>query len=160
MGGAGAANRCRAYAGDGSVRLVKGSHIVVPRLFAGKHAFMLQNPDGRIVFAIPYEQNGRWSARPTCRSQATRRTVRISDDEIRYLCDTINRYFQRSASRRSDVRWTYAGVRPLSDDASDERVAGHARLPTRADAVGGRSARYCRSSAARSRPIGGSPKWC
>ncbi len=102
---------------DGSVRLVKGSHIVVPRLFAGKHAFMLQNPDGRIVFAIPYEQKWTLVGTTDVPFSGDPAQVRIADDEIRYLCDTINRYFQRSIAP-SDVRWTYAGVRPLFDDAS------------------------------------------
>ncbi len=101
----------------GSVRLVKGSHIVVPRLFAGKHAFMLQNPDGRIVFAIPYEQKWTLVGTTDVPFSGDPAHVRISDDEVRYLCDTINSYFQRSISP-SDVCWTYAGVRPLFDDAS------------------------------------------
>jgi glycerol-3-phosphate dehydrogenase len=101
----------------GSVRLVKGSHIVVPRLFAGKHAFMLQNPDGRIVFAIPYEQKWTLVGTTDVPYSGDPAHVRISDEEIRYLCDTINNYFQRSISP-GDVRWTYAGVRPLFDDAS------------------------------------------
>jgi glycerol-3-phosphate dehydrogenase len=101
----------------GSVRLVKGSHIVVPRLFPGKHAFMLQNPDGRIVFAIPYEQKWTLVGTTDVPFSGDPAHVRISDDEIRYLCDTINSYFQRSIAP-SDVRWTYAGVRPLFDDDS------------------------------------------
>lgn len=102
---------------DGGVRLVKGSHIVVPRLFAGKHAFMLQNPDGRIVFAIPYEQKWTLVGTTDVPFSGDPAHVRIADDEIRYLCDTINSYFQRSITP-SDVCWTYAGVRPLWDDAS------------------------------------------
>jgi glycerol-3-phosphate dehydrogenase len=101
----------------GSVRLVKGSHIVVPRLFPGKHAFMLQNPDGRIVFAIPYEQKWTLVGTTDVPFSGDPAHVRIADDEVRYLCDTINSYFQRQISP-SDVRWTYAGIRPLFDDAS------------------------------------------
>ena len=101
----------------GSVRLVKGSHIVVPRLFPGKHAFMLQNPDGRIVFAIPYEQKWTLVGTTDVPFSGDPAQVRIADDEIRYLCDTINSYFQRQISP-ADVRWTYAGIRPLFDDAS------------------------------------------
>jgi glycerol-3-phosphate dehydrogenase len=101
----------------GSVRLVKGSHIVVPRLFPGKHAFMLQNPDGRIVFAIPYEQNSTLVGTTDVPFSGDPAQVRIADDEVRYLCDTINSYFQRQLSP-GDVRWTYAGIRPLFDDAS------------------------------------------
>jgi glycerol-3-phosphate dehydrogenase len=101
----------------GGARLVKGSHIVVPRLFPGKHAFMLQNPDGRIVFAIPYEQKWTLVGTTDVPFSGDPAHVRIADDEIRYLCDTINSYFQRSISP-GDVRWTYAGVRPLWDDES------------------------------------------
>ena len=102
---------------EGSVRLVKGSHIVVPRLFAGKHAFMLQNPDGRIVFAIPYEQ--KWTLVGTTDVPYTGdpAQVRIADEEVQYLCNTINSYFRRQIAP-SDVCWSYAGVRPLWDDAS------------------------------------------
>jgi glycerol-3-phosphate dehydrogenase len=101
----------------GGVRLVKGSHIVVPRLFAGKHAFMLQNPDGRIVFAIPYEQKWTLVGTTDVPFSGDPAQVRIADDEVRYLCDTINSYFQRQISP-GDVCWTYAGIRPLFDDAS------------------------------------------
>lgn len=99
------------------VRLVKGSHIVVPRLFAGKHAFMLQNPDGRIVFAIPYEQKWTLVGTTDVPFSGDPALVRITDDEVRYLCDTINSYFQRQIAP-GDVRWTYAGIRPLFDDES------------------------------------------
>ncbi|GAA0662977.1 glycerol-3-phosphate dehydrogenase [Sphingomonas insulae] len=100
---------------DRSVRLVKGSHIIVPRLYDGEHAFMLQNADRRIVFAIPYEgeytlvgtTDEPWTAPP---SQAT-----ISMDETRYLLDTIARYFERPVAT-DDIVWSYAGIRPLYDD--------------------------------------------
>lgn len=98
------------------IRLVKGSHIVVPRLYAGEHAFILQNPDGRVVFAIPYEgltligtTDVPWDLQPE--------QVSISPDETRYLCDTVNRYFRKLVSP-VDVKWSYAGVRPLVDDES------------------------------------------
>src|SRR6185295_4790912 len=80
---------------EAGVRLVKGSHIVVPRLFAGKHAFMLQTPDGRIVFAIPYEQKWTLVGTTDVPFSGDPAHVHIADDEIHYLCDTINSYFQR-----------------------------------------------------------------
>lgn len=100
---------------DRSVRLVKGSHIVVPRLYDGDHAFMLQNADRRIVFAIPYEgdytlvgtTDEPWTDPP---GRAT-----ISADETRYLLDTIARYFERAVGT-NDIVWSYAGIRPLYDD--------------------------------------------
>ncbi|MET0269903.1 MAG: glycerol-3-phosphate dehydrogenase [Sphingomonas sp.] len=102
---------------DHGVRLVKGSHIVVPRLYEGDHAFMLQNPDRRIVFAIPYEgrftlvgtTDGPWTEAPG--------KAAIGDQETRYLLDTIARYFDRPVAE-TDIVWSYAGIRPLYDDKS------------------------------------------
>ena len=108
-----------------TVRLVKGSHIIVPRLYDGDHAFTLQNPDRRIVFAIPYQDDYTligtteeyWSGPP---GKAT-----ISDAESSYLLETANRYFARPITR-ADVRWSYSGIRPLYDDK-----AGRASAVTR-----------------------------
>ncbi len=105
-----------------TVRLVKGSHIVVPRLHVGSHAFMLQNPDRRIVFVIPYE--GRFSligttevAVPSPDSPET-----ISPEEVDYLCASVNRYFERQLTT-DDVVWTYSGIRPLFEDAAKNATA-------------------------------------
>ncbi|MEH3099443.1 glycerol-3-phosphate dehydrogenase [Sphingomonas adhaesiva] len=100
---------------DRGVRLVKGSHIVVPRLYEGDHAFMLQNPDRRIVFAIPYEgdftlvgtTDEAWEGAPA--------KARISRHETDYLLETVARYFDR-APTQADIKWSYAGIRPLYDD--------------------------------------------
>jgi glycerol-3-phosphate dehydrogenase len=108
-----------------TVRLVKGSHIIVPRLYDGDHAFTLQNPDRRIVFAIPYQEDYTligtteedWSGPP---GKAT-----ISEAESSYLLETANRYFARPITR-ADVRWSYSGIRPLYDDK-----AGRASAVTR-----------------------------
>lgn len=100
---------------ESRVRLVKGSHIVVPRLYAGNHAFLLQNPDGRVVFSIPYEQHYTLVGTTDVPFDANPASVAISAEETTYLCDTINRYFRRALTPK-DVRWSYAGVRPLSDD--------------------------------------------
>lgn len=100
---------------DGGVRLVKGSHIVVPRLYEGDHAFMLQNPDRRIVFAIPYE--GRFTLVGTTDEPWTDAPAKaaIGAEETRYLLDTIARYFARPVAEE-DIVWSYAGIRPLYDD--------------------------------------------
>ncbi len=97
------------------LRLVKGSHIVVPRLYDGEHAYILQNRDRRIVFAIPYE--GRFTLIGTTDEpyDGDPAEVRISRDEVDYLCDIINRSFTRRIEA-ADVVWSYSGVRPLSDD--------------------------------------------
>ena len=114
---------------DAQVRLVKGSHIVVPRLFQGEHAFMLQNPDGRIVFTIPYEQRYTLIGTTDVPFEEDPERVATSPQEVAYLCDTVNSYF-RTHVTPNDVRWTYAGVRPLSDDesASASKVTRDYRL--------------------------------
>ena len=101
------------------LRMVKGSHIVVRRLFNHDYAYILQNRDKRVVFAIPYETDYtligttdvEYSGDPAC--------VSIEDAEISYLCDAINAYFARPITP-ADVIWSYAGVRPLIEDESDE----------------------------------------
>nr|WP_221364289.1 glycerol-3-phosphate dehydrogenase [Sphingomonas jinjuensis] len=107
--------RAGATSDDKGVRLVKGSHIIVPRLYEGDHAFMLQNDDRRIVFAIPYEgdftlvgtTDEAWEQAP---GKAT-----IGAGETRYLLDTIGRYFERTVEE-SEIVWSYSGIRPLYDD--------------------------------------------
>ncbi len=108
--------------GDRGVRLVKGSHIVVPRPYEGDHAFMLQNPDRRIVFAIPYE--GDFTLIGTTDLPSTDGPARpvISAEETRYLCDTANRYFARTIAP-ADVAWSYSGIRPLYDDHAENASA-------------------------------------
>jgi len=100
---------------DAGVRLVKGSHIVVPRLFGGNHAFMLQNPDRRIVFAIPYERDYTLVGTTDQPWEGAPARADISDGETAYLCDTVNRYFTAQIGP-ADVVWSYAGIRPLYDD--------------------------------------------
>lgn len=100
-----------------AVRLVKGSHIVVPQLFRHRFAYIFQNIDRRIVFAIPYEDDFTLIGTTDVEYHGDPDKVHIDDSEIRYLCDTVNRYFKRSVAP-SDVAWTYSGVRPLLDDAS------------------------------------------
>lgn len=103
-------------------RLVKGSHIIVPQLHAGEHAYILQNPDRRIVFAIPYERAFTligttelpWSADPA--------TPEIDDAETAYLCASVNRYFTRQ-TMPADVVHSYSGLRPLFDDGTSNASA-------------------------------------
>lgn len=100
-----------------SVRLVKGSHIVVPRLYDGDHAYILQNSDKRIVFAIPYEQSFTLIGTTDVPYQGGPGPTKISDEEVAYLCDSVNHYW-RSKVTPEDVVWSYSGVRPLFDDGS------------------------------------------
>lgn len=103
---------------SGHVRLIKGSHIVVPRLFDGEHAFMLQNPDGRIVFTIPYQLEFTLVGTTDVPFEGDATQVHISPEEVLYLCSTVNNYFRKTITP-ADVKWSYAGVRPLSDDEAE-----------------------------------------
>jgi glycerol-3-phosphate dehydrogenase len=114
---------------EAKIRLVKGSHIVIPKLFEGQHAFLLQNPDGRVVFAIPYEQQFTLIGTTDVSYEGPPEQARITDAEVLYLCDVVNRYFNRRITPQ-DVKWTYAGVRPLLDDehANASKVTRDYRL--------------------------------
>ncbi|WP_010126622.1 glycerol-3-phosphate dehydrogenase, partial [Sphingomonas sp. KC8] len=100
----------------------KGSHIIVPRMFAGEHAFILQNPDGRIVFAIPYERDFTLVGTTDVAVDGDAALAPITDEEVAYLCDSVNRWFAK-AIRPADVVWRYWGVRSLYDDGSDSASA-------------------------------------
>ncbi len=104
------------------VRLVKGSHIVTRRLHDGDHAYILQNDDGRIVFVIPYEQEFSLIGTTDESFAGDRGRPAISVEETEYLCRVVNRYFTRQIMP-ADVVWSFAGVRPLYDDASADPSA-------------------------------------
>lgn len=97
-----------------TVRLVKGSHIVVPQLYPGEHAYTLQSPDGRVIFTIPFQ--GRFTLIGTtdvpCGSDSLPAVVTAG--EIEYLCHAVSDYL-RVPLRPEQVVWQYAGVRPLYD---------------------------------------------
>jgi glycerol-3-phosphate dehydrogenase len=101
------------------VRLVKGSHIVVPRIFQHRFAYIFQNIDRRIVFAIPYEHDFTLVGTTDVEYHGDPSSVHIDDAEVRYLCDTVNRYFTRKIAP-ADVVWRYSGVRPLLDDKAGD----------------------------------------
>lgn len=109
-----------------TVRLIKGSHIIVPKLFEGNHAYILQNPDKRIMFAIPYES--RFTLIGTTDVELSKDAnldvpIKISNAEIDYLCTHANHYFVPQITAQMVVH-SYAGVRALYDDnASDARQA-------------------------------------
>ena len=105
-----------------SLRLVKGSHIVVPRLFEHDHAYILQNDDRRITFAIPYEGAFTLVGTTDVEIHGDPRDARIDADETAYLCAQASRYFA-TPLRPQQVRWSYAGVRPLLDDESGDPAA-------------------------------------
>ncbi len=100
-----------------SIELVKGSHIVVPQLYAEKHAYILQNSDGRIVFTIPYQEAFTLIGTTDLAYSQDLDTVTIDQSEIRYLCETVNHYFKKEITPDAVV-WSYAGVRCLQANAS------------------------------------------
>ena len=104
------------------VRLVHGSHIVLPRLYEGAHAFVLQNDDRRVVFMIPFEERFTLIGTTDVPLQADAVAARATEEEVRYLCDAVNRYVAQPVSP-SQVVWSYAGVRPLYDDGSRDPSA-------------------------------------
>jgi glycerol-3-phosphate dehydrogenase len=103
--------------GPRNLRLVKGSHIVVPRLYPGEQAYILQNPDRRVVFVIPFEQRFTLIGTTDIPFDGDPERVAISADETAYLCHAASRFLTIPV-RPDEVVWTYAGVRPLYDDAS------------------------------------------
>ncbi|HEY5597848.1 MAG TPA: glycerol-3-phosphate dehydrogenase, partial [Kiloniellales bacterium] len=106
----------------GRLRLVKGSHIVVPRLSDGEQAYVLQNDDRRIVFVIPYERDFSLIGTTDVPFAGDPGQVRISDEETAYLCAAVNRYFTKPVTPEQVV-WTYSGVRPLYDDEHENASA-------------------------------------
>ncbi len=104
----------------GGVRLVKGSHIVVPRLYDGDHAYILQLPDRRIIFAIPWQ--GMTEIGTTDIPVARPEDATIGADEVAYLCAGVSAHFRRSIAP-ADVVASWSGVRPLYDDGEADAKA-------------------------------------
>jgi glycerol-3-phosphate dehydrogenase len=104
------------------LRLVKGSHIVVRKLFDHDHAYIFQNADGRIIFAIPYEQDFTLIGTTDIEHHGAIGEAHAEPDEIAYLCEQASRYFARPVGPEQVV-WTYSGVRPLIDDESGNPAA-------------------------------------
>lgn len=104
------------------VRLVQGSHIVLPRLYEGEHAFILQNDDRRVVFLIPFEERFTLIGTTDVPLDGDPAAVRATHTEVDYLCRAASRYVAPPV-RSADVVWRYAGVRPLYDDGSRDPSA-------------------------------------
>jgi glycerol-3-phosphate dehydrogenase len=105
-----------------SLRLIKGSHIVIPRRFEHDHAYVFQNADRRIIFAIPYEERFTLIGTTDVELHGEPRNAHIDAEETRYLCAQASRYFRQPVSP-AEVVWSYSGVRPLLDDASGDPSA-------------------------------------
>ncbi|MEY4793669.1 MAG: hypothetical protein RL724_605, partial [Pseudomonadota bacterium] len=101
------------------LRLVKGSHIVLPRLYDHDRAYIFQHADGRIIFTIPYERDFTLIGTTDEDHADPNEAPRISDAEITYLCAVASSYF-RVPIRREDIVWTYSGLRPLYDDGANK----------------------------------------
>ena len=99
------------------LRLVRGSHLVTRRLFAHDRAYILQNEDRRICFAIPFEEDFTLIGTTDRDVEGDPAAARIDEAEIDYLLGAVNRWLRRPAER-ADIVWTYAGVRPLYDDGA------------------------------------------
>ena len=97
------------------LRLIKGSHLVVPRLFEHGSAYLFQNPDKRIIFAIPFQGDFTLLGTTDVEFSGDLDRAAIEREEVEYLCTMANRYFRRQIGP-SDVVWSYSGVRPLLDD--------------------------------------------
>lgn len=104
------------------LRLVKGSHIVVPRMYPAEHAYILQNEDNRIVFVIPFEDDFSLIGTTDVDYEGDPATAEISEQETRYLLRVVNNHF-RQQLRESDVVWSFAGVRALADDTHGKAQA-------------------------------------
>lgn len=98
-----------------NLRLVKGSHLIFPKLFEGSHAYIFQNKDNRIVFAIPYQGEFTLVGTTDVLFKDDPNLVAISEQEKNYICDAINEYL-RTEVTPADAIWDYSGVRPLYDD--------------------------------------------
>ena len=104
------------------LRLVQGSHIIVPRIYEGNKAFILQNDDQRIVFAIPYLDQYTLIGTTDHEYQGDLDRVNITQPEIDYLLDVYNDHFKHQLTPE-DILYTYSGVRSLCDDESDNPSA-------------------------------------
>ncbi|MDF2939702.1 MAG: glycerol-3-phosphate dehydrogenase [Gammaproteobacteria bacterium] len=97
------------------VRLVKGSHIVAPKIYEGDQAYILQNSDNRVIFVIPYQNQFSLIGTTDIDYQGDPSQLSCSPEEQDYLCNAVNAYFQYSISPKQII-WSYAGVRPLQSD--------------------------------------------
>ena len=108
------------------VRLVKGSHIVVPKFWQGPQAYLLQNDDKRVIFVNPYEGDKALIGTTDIPYQGRPEDVTIDASEIDYLLRVVNRY-ARTPLSRDDVLYSFSGVRPLYDDDADKNASAVTR---------------------------------
>ncbi|TWC20535.1 MULTISPECIES: glycerol-3-phosphate dehydrogenase [unclassified Pseudomonas] len=104
------------------IRLIQGSHVIVPKLYEGEHAHILQNEDQRIVFTIPYLNQFTLIGTTDREYTGDPAKVAITDGETDYLLNVVNAHFKKQISR-DDILHSYSGVRPLCNDESDNPSA-------------------------------------
>lgn len=102
-----------------NVRLVQGSHIVVPKIHDHDRAYIFQNADNRIIFALPYEHDYTLIGTTDRDYHSDPADVKITESEISYICSAASEYFEKPV-KVDDVVWSYSGVRPLYDDGATE----------------------------------------
>jgi len=105
-----------------SIRMVKGSHIIINSLFSHSRAYIFQNADNRIIFAIPYEQDFTLIGTTDIDYNGDPAHVEIDKEEIDYLCNAASEYFEKQVTP-ADVVHSYSGIRPLFDDGASEAKA-------------------------------------
>ncbi|TCU37995.1 glycerol-3-phosphate dehydrogenase [Rhizobium azibense] len=108
-------NRVTGSNSSRNVRLVKGSHIIVPKFWAGSNAYLIQNHDKRVIFINPYEGDKALIGTTDIAYEGRAEDVSADEAEIDYLLKAVNRYFKEKL-RREDVLHSFSGVRPLFDD--------------------------------------------
>ncbi len=118
------------------IRLVRGSHIVTRRLFDHDKAYFFQGADGRIIFAIPYEDDFTVIGTTDCDHQDPNTPPVCTEEEQDYLCAFASEYFERRVTR-DDIVWTYSGVRPLFDDGAGSASAATREYVLKLEAEGG-----------------------
>ncbi len=130
-------NSCNAgQKNEGSVRLVKGSHIVVPKLYDHDRAYTFQNTDGRVIFSIPYEGDFTLIGTTDTPFEGDPYTAAADEQEIEYLCAATSEYFKTTILPEK-VIWHYSGVRPLYDDGAESASKATRDYVLALDAPGG-----------------------
>ncbi len=104
------------------VRLVKGSHIVVRKLFDHAHPYLFQTADGRVLFAIPFEEDYTLLGTTDVEFEGAPGRTDIAEEEVAYICAAANDYLATPLTP-DDVVWSYSGIRPLFDDQAEDASA-------------------------------------
>ncbi len=138
------------------MRLVQGSHIVVRKLYDHDRAFIFQNADGRIIFAIPYANDTTLVGTTDRDYSGDPAEVAITEEETQYLLDAASEYFAKPL-RREDIVWTFSAYAALFDDNASGAQEATRDYVLKTDGARAKP-RYSTSSAARSRPTASSPR--